>query len=495
MSSSDSPVRPSLPSAVPSYSSLPLADEQRLEYTPRSWEIGLGDHTSTYSRYWRSAIVALSAQAPGAVLPVYGRGDTIEGELCLTERAGVQRIEVQLFGLMTAALMNNGKTETVVAQRQRVVWEARAGNTEVSKCPSTVAFALQFPQTYVDKRDDHRRSLPPTFEAIFTRLPMLTATCAYKLRISVTRLKRRSLIGSGERSKMYELPLLYRPRNRPARPCMRSASLSSSLKSQPEEWTQIVKTMNAKDDKGLPSLYCNVFLPSVQVYYVRDSIPIHVQVAGPVSSFREFMPSLYPTDDNQVDDAVNADKADRRRRLSSIFRGASQGVENSNTDSPLNWRSKLFSSADTFPQAEVGASPLLVRQHAQQQAFAGQPGSAGRSPSIRVSIMRQVYAEVNGVKTWRMLTLGQGTVTQLSPPPYDVPCIPNDVVAIDWEGDVRCQDLTSTVGFNNGHVTVVDFLALSIIPASGALQTVRFAHPIRLVTDPWSDSAVHPLDR
>ena len=40
-----------------------------------------------------------------------------------------------------------------------------------------------------------------------------------------------------------------------------------------------------------------------------------------------------------------------------------------------------------------------------------------------------------------------------------------------------------------------DFLALSILPATGALEIVRLAHPIRLVTDPWTDDDVHPLDR
>ena len=107
---------------------------------------------------------------------------------------------------MTTALTNNGKTETVLVQRRRTVWDVLGsnGHTDFAECPGSIAFAVQFPQSYVDKKEgNRRRALPPTFEASFYQLPVLTATCAYTLRVTVTRMKkRRSLIRTGERAKV-----------------------------------------------------------------------------------------------------------------------------------------------------------------------------------------------------------------------------------------------------------------------------------------------------
>ena len=61
---------------------------------------------------------------------------------------------------------------------------------------------------------------------------------------------------------------------------------------------------------------------------------------------------------------------------------------------------------------------------------------------------------MNGTKTWRMLTIGTGKVTQLSPPPYDQSCAPEESIAVDWEGEVRCDESVSAAGFNNGHLSV-----------------------------------------
>ncbi|KAL1718843.1 hypothetical protein EV715DRAFT_200178 [Schizophyllum commune] len=411
-------------SATPSYSTLPLDNEQRLEYTPRARDSTYSDdRNGTYARRWRSATIALSGQASDALLPVYGRAEVVEGELCLTERAGVQRITVELEGVMITALTNNGRTETVLVKRRHTAWDAlgNSGGPELAECPGSIAFAVQFPQSYVDKRDSNRRrALPPTFDASFYQLPVLTATCAYSLRVTVTRVrKRRSLIGSGERSKIYEIPLLYRPRHRPQRPYTVRGCLFSTLKSQPDEWLQITKTMEPKEEKSLPPLFCNLIVPSMQIFCIKDSIPLHLQISGPITTFREFMPVACSAKDGP-DEAVNAspNASPRTKRASLVL-------------DPARMQDVLH------PRHKQNTVPVPVAQ-----------------PTIRVSVMRQVFAEVNGTKTWRMLTIGTGKVTRLSPPPYNVSCAPDESITVDWEGEVRCDESVSAAGFNNGHLSV-----------------------------------------
>ncbi|KAI5889396.1 uncharacterized protein SCHCODRAFT_01157792 [Schizophyllum commune H4-8] len=430
-------------SATPSYSTLPLDNEQRLEYTPRARDSTYSDdRNGTYARRWRSAIIALSGQASNALLPVYGRAEVVEGELCLTERAGVQRIVVELEGVMTTALTNNGRTETVLVQRRHIAWDGPGSNggsdmsecpSSVIECPGSIAFAVQFPQSYVDKKDgNRRRALPPTFEASFYQLPVLTASCAYTLRVTVTRArKRRSLIGSGERAKTYELPLLYRPRHRPHRPYTVGGSLFSTLKSQPDEWLQVTKTMEAKGEKGLSPLFCNLFVPSMQIFCIKDSIPLHLQISGPVTSFREFMPEACRAagDELEGDTSVTPTDSPRTRRASLIL-------------DPTRVHDVLH------PRHKQNVAAPVAR------------------PTIRVSIMRQVFAEVNGTKTWRMLTIGAGKVTQVLPPPYDECCALDESIAVDWEGEVRCDDSVSAAGFNNGHLSVTARLSSVVDTAS-----------------------------
>ncbi|KAL1741845.1 hypothetical protein HDZ31DRAFT_44545, partial [Schizophyllum fasciatum] len=433
--SSDELAPPLTLSATPSYSTLPLDNERRLEYTPRRWESDVDEEQiGTYTRGWRSATIALSAQAADVMLPVYDRAGLVAGELCLKERTGVHRIiltrSIQLEGLMTTALTNNGKTETVVARRQDVVWDALgSADSGGAVCPGAIPFAVQFPRTYVD--GDRRRALPPTFQATFLAVPMLTATCAYRLRVTVARGRKRigTLIAGGERSKVYDLALVYRPRSRPHRPLANRMPFLSSLKSQPDEWLQITKSMGARGDKRLPSLCCSLFVPSVQVFCIEDAIPLHLQVSGPASSFREFMPSIHHSAGDREPD----------RDTDTIVTSSAP---------PTRSATHSLQHTSTHPSFHVA----LRMDHRPKQSA---EDLAPARPSIRVSIMRQVYAEVNGTKTWRMLTLGIGKVSPLSPPPYESLCASDGLIAADCEGEVRCEDSVSAAGFSNGHLSVV----------------------------------------
>lgn len=79
---------------APSYSSLPLADEETIGYTPR-----LGaPHAPTgiYTRQWRQLTMLLKEQDEVNRLPVYDRNSCVHGELDLATAVDVVSVTLKV---------------------------------------------------------------------------------------------------------------------------------------------------------------------------------------------------------------------------------------------------------------------------------------------------------------------------------------------------------------------------------------------------------------
>ncbi|KAJ6594039.1 hypothetical protein B0H19DRAFT_46890 [Mycena capillaripes] len=136
--------------------------------------------------------------------------------------------------------------------------------------------------------------------------------------------------------------------------------------------------------------------------------------------------------------------------------------------------------------------------------YASEPLQSGKkrrrqyAASIRVYLARQIYVEVNGRQSWRTITVGEGTIRAIPPAESFNPEADSEV-AVDWEGAVRCKSDVTCASFNINHLVVKDFIIFALTPANvrtSPLLPISHAHPIRLVTDGWTEQDLaHPQDR
>jgi len=125
------------------------------------------------------------------------------------------------------------------------------------------------------------------------------------------------------------------------------------------------------------------------------------------------------------------------------------------------------------------------------------PRKRQSSAIIRVFLARQVFVEINGRQSWRNIPVGEGKLRPI--PPVASDNCDADEISVDWEGEVRCKDDVSCGSFNVAHLVVKDFIIFAMTPANvrtSPLLPIQHAHPIRLVTDGWTEqNMIHPEDR
>jgi len=190
--------------------------------------------------------------------------------------------------------------------------------------------------------------------------------------------------------------------------------------------------MTTRPNSNIEPIHCHLFVPSVQIFALSDTIHFHVQLTGPLSSLRHFLPP---------------------------------------------------------PTLEPVASSTVSTK------FNKKRNCIPPKPTIRVFLLRQITVEVRGQKAWRDRNLGEGKLWPLPPGASSVnsPHWDSQEASLDWEGEVRCRENITIGGFNAGKAVVKDFIVLALSPPNpqtSPLLQLQYAHPIRFVTDAWVDFSV-----
>ncbi|KAJ7091251.1 hypothetical protein C8R44DRAFT_817459 [Mycena epipterygia] len=411
-------------SPAPSYASLPLSNEDTVEYTPRAGraETILGNITKQY----RDCTIIFHNQDESSGVPTYGRNSSVSGEIGVENPETLLSISLKLEGRINLSSSDCGSLVQKIVDERRTIWDH---SKSAGRCPSVVGFAVAFPMTYKDQERVYR--LPPSYETICLGSPLLVVKCAYVLSITMTKTRSTRIAFLKTTSKTYQIHLVFRPRTRPARPILEHASFFSTLKVSPSEWHQMVVTIPTRRRATFEPLSCHFIIPSVQTFCLTENIPFHIQICGSQDSLRVFYGSI-PSESLQ-----EGKKNPRRRQYAAI---------------------------------------------------------------IRVFLARQIYVEVNGKQSWRTLTVGEGQLRPIPPVvAYNEADVDSNEVAVDWEGEVRCRSDVTCASFNISHLVVKDFIIFAITPAnlrSSPWLPIQHAHPIRLVTDGWTDQDLaHPQDR
>jgi hypothetical protein len=140
------------------------------------------------------------------------------------------------------------------------------------------------------------------------------------------------------------------------------------------------------------------------------------------------------------------------------------------------------------------------------------PESDGSGKSTIVgSLVRQIVVELNGRLATRNVVIGHATMSPR--PPGAAAMFDAHGASLDWDGEVRCKADTTVGTFDAGCVRVQvsalsafdsrrsntypaeqDFLLIELKPLSTAtcseFVTLRYSHPIKLVTESWVDSSL-----
>nr|GAT51814.1 predicted protein [Mycena chlorophos] len=115
---------------------------------------------------------------------------------------------------------------------------------------------------------------------------------------------------------------------------------------------------------------------------------------------------------------------------------------------------------------------------------------------ISACLVRQIVIEVNGRKAARTFNVATATLTSL-PPTFSSDPSPHAPLASDFSGTVKPDKRFAPTGaFDVGAVRVQDFLVVELWPADlqtlHRYSTLKFSHPVRLVTDPYAEGSGHP---
>lgn len=370
---------------APSYSASPLPNEARLESTPRT--PGEPPELGSIVRKWNSLTLILKDQDLSERQPSYGKNSIINGELGVSGEK-MFSVSVKLEGRLTLSIADAGSSIITLISEKYILFKRNESSSP--RCPNVIPFSISFPATFVD--DNRTRKLPPSYEALFYGISALCVRCVYMLNITIT--KKRPRFSLWKPTKTYRIQVNYRPRARPNRPVLRCPSIFSMLKNVPEEWYQVITAMQFRPSSGLDPIQCHFLIPSVQTFGLADTIPVHIQLIGPLKSLRHFLPP------------------------SQLVGGYAHS------------ESKRWSRSRT----------------------------AWGTPTVRVSLIRQTSVTISGKTSWRNFNLGDGKVWAKPPLASPTGCVldgdPDKEVTADWEGEVRCRSDVKTSGFNVGNVTV-----------------------------------------
>ncbi|KAH8081989.1 hypothetical protein BXZ70DRAFT_630613 [Cristinia sonorae] len=438
-------------SAAPQYSPEPLQDEHRLVIVARK----LVDSTPTgvFVKKVGNVTLVLSGQEGGVDLPRYARNGVIRGQVLLEDERNVKSVEIKLEGIRTLSVMGSGTDVAELFSEQRTLWSQSLPSTSTSTCPAVLPVELPFPQGC--EGGQGRKPLPPSFTAQFHGSPGIYVQCQYTLTVTVTK----TGLGGWKRQKSLTTEVCFRPRTRPFLPIGDELQpFFSTVKSAPGDWHQVISTMGVREGSPLQPIECHLFIPSVQIYALRDTIPFHLHLRGSPASLVAFLSGPSPSSP----------------KLSRGFKALGSSLKvNSLSLSRQTSRASTASICSSQPSIDSVVSSTAPPLY-----------------TLRVYILRQVCVTLHGQKAWNDILLGEGTLRPLS---GEYPQLRSDGTlgehSLDWEGEVTCKNDVSVGGFSSGDLVVKDFIVVQLRPppTEKDLQPHRHAHPIRLVTDSYAD--------
>ncbi|KAJ7213850.1 hypothetical protein GGX14DRAFT_696667 [Mycena pura] len=462
------PMNSSFESSIlpPCYSQDPAHDETRLELSSSRTTRQLP--TDIFTKACGSATVVLFNQEPGVRVPLYGRERCVRGTLILAQDTGnICRVVAKLQGRLEMATSDAGASTTKTVNKEYPLWP-HGSESSSSPCPGTLEFACDFPAMFQHGNSEYR--LPPSYIARFPGFPSLYVKSTYNLAIVITRDRR---LGFLSRTKLIYIALEYRPESYPPRGISAApyGDFNSALKTMPEEWQQSSFTMTARSPSLVSPIQCQVFIPSIGIFGLKDSIPLHLQLSGALASLREL---VVPPRARSRPAVASPDRSAEARAHEPVRVYLTRMVTVNHLDK-LTMRVQRLCAADVAP-----LPPAVDFECSCQQPY---EDCATCTETVTETLDWAGYVPAD--------------VAPLPPPvdcecscPFQQPCeeCATRTETLNWAGYVRCDPGAGVDvgGFRAAGVNVKDFITVELSPPrphASPLLVVRQAIPIRFVTE------------
>ncbi|KAF9257957.1 hypothetical protein L218DRAFT_1005570 [Marasmius fiardii PR-910] len=305
-----SPPPYSLSSPAPDYSSDPAHNEQRLAYQRRP--LYDTSRNGIFVHKEDKATLILDNQIQGTTLPEYGRRSTVSGTLIFDEPHVVAEVKLELRGQAQFLTLAQGFSNREICCISEVLYRRDEGDGD---CPSSLLFSFAFPVTL--QAGEVSYPLPPTCDEILCGDNNQYARVSYSFAVVITRIRsRKASVLLGKNKRYLTVVLKYRPRSRPPRPITIGDCLLSTVKVCPEEWQQSVTSIEPRltGSNSLQSICCQLFLPSVGVFELKETIPFHVQLVGTSKTLSRLCEGdrskllLAPSNEFEISDRLSTDR-------------------------------------------------------------------------------------------------------------------------------------------------------------------------------------------
>ncbi|KAG7098286.1 hypothetical protein E1B28_000249 [Marasmius oreades] len=277
--SSPPPYSASSPS--PGYSSDPAHNERRLVYQRRPLYDTVRDGIFVHKE--DKVTLILDSQIQGTTLPEYGRRSVVSGTIILDEPQVIAEVKTELKGRAQFLTLAQGFSDREIFCVSEVLYTRDQTDDD---CPPSLVLSSLFPPTF--QAGEVSCPLPPSCDEILCGDSNQYARVSYSFTVIITKLRgRKASVLLGKNRRYFSVLLKYRPRSRPPRPVTINHSLLSTIKVCPEEWQQSVTSIEPRfpGSDSLQPISCQLFLPSVGVFELKETIPFHVQLVGPSGAF------------------------------------------------------------------------------------------------------------------------------------------------------------------------------------------------------------------
>ncbi|KAL0067374.1 hypothetical protein AAF712_005602 [Marasmius tenuissimus] len=211
---------------LPDYSSDPAQDERRLVYQRRPQY----DHgrDGIYLHKEDKVTLLLANQRQGTSLPEYGRRAIVSGSIILDDPHSIEEVKLELKCRVEFLTLAQGFLSREISRISHVLYDRQqAGDA----CPSSLPFSCVYPSAFRSGNASH--PLPPTFDETLYEENAQYARVSHSLSVLVTKTRGR-----------------------------KAAALLG------------------KNKHSLQPISCQLFLPSVGVFEMRETIPFHIQLVS-----------------------------------------------------------------------------------------------------------------------------------------------------------------------------------------------------------------------
>ncbi|KZT12214.1 uncharacterized protein LAESUDRAFT_641317 [Laetiporus sulphureus 93-53] len=267
---------------------LPLAQAR---HDPRGIATQPGTSLAYFVQRSREVAVQLGGQEPGAPIPVYRSGGTIDGVITIFQPDEVLSLDVQVHGQIRIREVAGSGTVLVQLLHDLVYsWNCQRDAPLGTRC----SFQYTLPSAHLDATSGERRPLPPTYQTHLAGIPGFTMHVSYQITVDIVRGERKAPLW--RKRSCLRVPFAIQQYSRPPRAGPFRLSPAAS-----REYPRTLFTYTLGPRRlGHSAIELHVFLPMSQICSLKEPIPFFVtlfadeDVLSPFTCYRPAPSSFHP---------------------------------------------------------------------------------------------------------------------------------------------------------------------------------------------------------